>query len=510
LENLRYYSFCYNSETPESEYQLIMTKNMLSNGEILVPKNEFLFGQLFAFLLSGRQRGSKDAQLFDQQACLDYHFGACRLPKKDFINYTKMMYLAFIDNVKITRVKEVIDKRVTDWLDHKEQHLKKAPSFNTYLMGAVAWGDILWEYNMGKNYQHKQDLTAVFWNAFVYVEQKFEAYYQQYKIIDYDTLNDLIYKFRQKFTIGDRVAGVNYYDDLLLQMIDKFENFNQKNTTAMTMTTSEKLDKILFFLQANKSRYNVAFATVQQDVFKNELESHEVRALFKHVIDSGKVRVVNGHYIGWNVDTESFLEAGGFTDKQKQAVSADVVTKKPDLFLSYCWANMELADDIFNELKATGLKCRKDSHELDYKDNIPKFMESIRNADYAILLISDEYLKSKNCMIEFSYLMKEKDHAEKMLPLLAPGTRIFDSKSRLGYTEYWKNEHAVLREHLDKMDIEDALEEGWHLKSIRDISQNISEYLNKLSEMLHLPMEDLKANHYGPLVEKINMFRTSK
>jgi hypothetical protein len=510
LENLRYYSFCYSTETPESEYQLIMTKSMLSNGEILIPENELLFGHLFTLLITGSHHGVIGDPLFDHQACLDYHFNSCKLSKKDFLNYTKMMYLSLIDGIKMSRVKEVIDKRITDWLDYKEMELNKTPSFSTYLMGAVAWGEVLWEYNTGNNYQHKQDLTAIFWNAFVYVEQKFEAYYQRYKIIDYDTLNDLIYKFRQKFTTSDRVSGVNYYDDLLLQMIEKFENFNQKTTTARDMTVNEKLDQILLFLQQNKSRHNVAFATVEQTIFQNKLDSHEVRALFRHVIESGKVRVINGHYIGWNVDTENFLEAGGFSGNQKQALPAVIDTKKPELFLSYCWSNKGLAEEIFDELKSAGLRCRKDSHEMNYKDSIPQFMESIRNADYAILLISDEYLKSKNCMIEFSHLMKERDHAEKMLPLLVPETRIFNSKSRLSYTEYWKNEHSLLRGHLDKLDIEDAMEEGQHLKYIRDISQNISEYLNKLSEMLHLPMEDLKANHYGPLIEKINKFRTSK
>ncbi|RZJ76278.1 MAG: hypothetical protein EOO45_02815 [Flavobacterium sp.] len=103
---------------------------------------------------------------------------------------------------------------------------------------------------------------------------------------------------------------------------------------------------------------------------------------------------------------------------------------------------------------------------------------------------------------------KELHNAEKMLSMLVPGTNIFDSINRLNYTEYWKNEHALLQGHLDKLDIEDAMEQGRHLKFISYISQNISEYINKLSEMLHLPMEELKANYYGPLIEKINKFES--
>ncbi len=43
-------------------------------------------------------------------------------------------------------------------------------------------------------------------------------------------------------------------------------------------------------------------------------------------------------------------------------------------------------------------------------------MKSIRNQDYVILIISDYYLKSKNCMFEVTEIMKEQEYKDRIFP----------------------------------------------------------------------------------------------
>lgn len=45
-------------------------------------------------------------------------------------------------------------------------------------------------------------------------------------------------------------------------------------------------------------------------------------------------------------------------------------------------------------------------------------MKKIREHDFAILLISHEYLISPNCMYEFLQVLKEKDFEKKILPVI--------------------------------------------------------------------------------------------
>jgi hypothetical protein len=94
--------------------------------------------------------------------------------------------------------------------------------FKTWLSGEPGWKEIAYLYNTGQDYQDKQSLSAVFWNHYVYYQQKFEMYFQEFGIIPHDVFNDLIFKFRQLFPKTGRVEGVNYFDDLIEQLIEKY------------------------------------------------------------------------------------------------------------------------------------------------------------------------------------------------------------------------------------------------------------------------------------------------
>jgi hypothetical protein len=110
--------------------------------------------------------------------------------------------------------------------------------------------------------------------------------------------------------------------------------------------------------------------------------------------------------------------------------------KKPKIFISYCWTDQEVAEKIYDDLTQVGIIVRKDNHELQYKDSVTKYMNSIRDSDYAILLISDSYLKSKNCLYEISQLLKEKDIHDKVLPIILESAKIYNTQDRITYVNY--------------------------------------------------------------------------
>lgn len=80
---------------------------------------------------------------------------------------------------------------------------------------------------------------------------------------------------------------------------------------------------------------------------------------------------------------------------------------RPEIFISYSWANKKTADKIFYDLTFVGFKVIKDDHTLEYNDRISEFMKRIRQADFALVLICDNYLKSFNCMTEIMQLRKD-------------------------------------------------------------------------------------------------------
>ena len=71
-------------------------------------------------------------------------------------------------------------------------------------------------------------------------------------------------------------------------------------------------------------------------------------------------------------------------------------------------------------------------------------MKQIRDTDFVLIIISDGFLKSSNCMYEVLELLKEKDYEKKILPIL---THIFKPEERINYTQYWGDKHLQLEIH---------------------------------------------------------------
>ncbi len=103
------------------------------------------------------------------------------------------------------------------------------------------------------------------------------------------------------------------------------------------------------------------------------------------------------------------------------------------IFISYSWSDMKIVDEIERDLSRFNLNIVRDVRDLEYKDSISDFMETIRAADFALLLISNSYLRSRNCMSEVLHLIKERNYNDKVLPIIIDGTCIYSVEDRLEY-----------------------------------------------------------------------------
>jgi tetratricopeptide (TPR) repeat protein len=177
--------------------------------------------------------------------------------------------------------------------------------------------------------------------------------------------------------------------------------------------------------------------------------------------------------------------------------------KQPTVFISYCWKNSEQAEKIYTDLKQIGIKVIKDNHVLEYKDNLKSFMQSIRDADYALLLISEEYLQSVNCMYEASHLLKEQDVQNKILPVILEGTQIYKTEDRITAIRYWQNVIEDLQAKLDGLDPRLALDSYSDLKAITEISQLIDGFIKMITSVLLVKYDELLAENYLPLLKAI-------
>lgn len=179
--------------------------------------------------------------------------------------------------------------------------------------------------------------------------------------------------------------------------------------------------------------------------------------------------------------------------------------KNPELFLSYSWANKNTADRIYHDLALVGIKVLKDDHTLKYTDKLSEFMNQIRKSNFAILLISDSYLKSINCMTEVTQLYKEKNIWKKILPVILREVKLSDPLVRLSYVNYWQEKSKILESSLEGIDLINATASYDDLKRYNEITQNMNDFLSNLNDTLWVTPEALFDKFYSPLTEKIGV-----
>ncbi|HLV92818.1 MAG TPA: hypothetical protein VKX34_06820 [Aequorivita sp.] len=111
------------------------------------------------------------------------------------------------------------------------------------------WKEIVWQHNTRKGFVHKQDLTAVFFNAYIDVKQKIQSYVNRKNEFPENEVNELIFEFRENFSLTGRIEGVNYFDDLILQFIDYYKANNphllqMKERLQNTLNKTDKENEI--------------------------------------------------------------------------------------------------------------------------------------------------------------------------------------------------------------------------------------------------------------------------
>src|ERR1017187_3081630 len=79
--------------------------------------------------------------------------------------------------------------------------------------------------------------------------------------------------------------------------------------------------------------------------------------------------------------------------------------KPPDVFLSYCSKNDNIANEIDLVFQKNGIMLRRDKREIVYMKSIKDFMNSINKSDFVVMIFSDEYLKSEGCMYEVNEVL---------------------------------------------------------------------------------------------------------
>lgn len=152
------------------------------------------------------------------------------------------------------------------------------------------------------------------------------------------------------------------------------------------------------------------------------------------------------------------------------------------LFLSYSWNDSELANTIDNELSSWGVNIKRDVRDIGTWTSIKEFMSSIRNQDYAVIIISKSYLKSPNCMFEVMEIFKDTQYKDKILSIVTSDADIYNPISRANYIKYWEEETKKLEEAIKPLKLENTAELTMELRKYKSIEMTIAAFLDLISD----------------------------
>lgn len=174
------------------------------------------------------------------------------------------------------------------------------------------------------------------------------------------------------------------------------------------------------------------------------------------------------------------------------------------VFISYAWGGESeiVANEIESELSAKSIRLIRDKADLGFKGLIREFMEKIGQGNLVVLIISDKYLKSKNCMFELLEVEKKGEFYSRVFPVILPDADIYDSIGIIHYLKYWDEKIKELNARVKELDnLADTRKVQEDINLYTDIRGAIDSLAAKLGNMNTLTLENMRANHYKPLIE---------
>jgi len=172
------------------------------------------------------------------------------------------------------------------------------------------------------------------------------------------------------------------------------------------------------------------------------------------------------------------------------------------IFLSYNWENSKEADEICEYLKKyQDIEVFRDKIKLKPWESIQEFMNSIREMDYTIIMISDKYLKSENCMYEVLQVIKQDEYRKKIFPIVIDKD-IYNPDNHLEYIIYWEKKTEEYKKKLETISIENSGNVQERLKRYRDNAFNIERFLETICDMNNPEIDQFTVSVENKLKER--------
>ena len=154
----------------------------------------------------------------------------------------------------------------------------------------------------------------------------------------------------------------------------------------------------------------------------------------------------------------------------------------PSVFVSY---NEVSGKTFVDDLKKQVMdKCKLCiySDNLNAWEALSTFMKTIRKNDFAVIVITDQYLKSEACLYEVTELMRDDDWIKKTMFSVLDSS-IYDPDNHIKYIQYWSEKANELNKKINSLPNSASAEQSNRLKQLRNVVDNIGTFLKTVSDV---------------------------
>lgn len=161
------------------------------------------------------------------------------------------------------------------------------------------------------------------------------------------------------------------------------------------------------------------------------------------------------------------------------------------VYISYAWGgeSERLVNELDTDLQASGIQLIRDKRDLGFKGMIRDFMQQIGRGTAVIVVISDKYLKSPNCMYELVEIAHNKDIYDRIFPIVLADADIYNPVNRIKYIKHWEDKIRELDEAIKSVSSANLQGIREEMDSYDEIRDNISNLTFLLKDMNTLTPE---------------------
>jgi len=176
-----------------------------------------------------------------------------------------------------------------------------------------------------------------------------------------------------------------------------------------------------------------------------------------------------------------------------------------ELFISYAWGGE--SEKIVNELdgafQAKGITIVRDKRDLGFKGRIREFMEGLGRGKGVIVVISQKYLESENCMFELVEIAKNGEFYDRIFPIVLEDANIYKPTDRIKYVKYWEEQIRQLEEAMRTVGQANLQGIREDIDSYTQIRGTIADLVNTLKDMNALTLEMHRKSGFAELIEAV-------